>query len=521
MPFGVKRSASRSRSADSLSTLGDEIRDIHNEDPEENQVNETINVNLSKKEYKTLHNDPILQSSLNETLQDPVKKTWFKVFNQYNSNLKEDENPINLNEITDALNYKMTLNEDTVKALIDKSQNELKQDLYKKNLSFHLLNPRFKPPTKFSETNVLHLPSKASEALKLFPTSTKSKFSGRKDEPPTLSEFLYTINYAQDRLNLSESEFKQKFLTSLTGPAHETIRNLVEQGDTIPALYHHLTHVYDNSLDPLKSKSELSNLKIPKTWDLFTAQNKILELATAAARLFKENQRKTITNTEASQTLIRALPPTSSKLVRTQFNQFMTDQTDESSEPLFIDFIRYLHRFQDEINDDIKKNGDGPDYRPRYRDNKDSKDRRYPLHYDKYPGSRPLRVQTTYANKNASPNYLNRYNPYPKTTVAVKQLNAGANAGTPSTNRFLNKLYCSLCGKSTHTAADGCYAIKKNGVVVPCSPTQIPCNICEKVMKKKLFHPPNLCFNKSKQGNTFQQRSNFQKNFTGNRRQTN
>ena len=99
MPFGVKSSASCSRSADSLSTLGDEIRDTHNEDPEENQVNETINVNLSKKEYKTLHNDPILQSSLNETRQDPVKKTWFKVFNPYNSNLKEDETPINLNEI--------------------------------------------------------------------------------------------------------------------------------------------------------------------------------------------------------------------------------------------------------------------------------------------------------------------------------------------------------------------------------------------------------------------------------------
>ena len=196
----------------------------------------------------------------------------------------------------------------------------------------------------------------------------------------------------------------------------------------------------------------------------------------------------------------------------------MTDQTDESTEPLFIDFIRYLHRFQDDkINDDIWKNGEGPDYRPRYRDNKDSKDRRYPLHYDKYPSSRPLRVQTTYAKKNASPNYLNRYNPYPRITVAVKQLNAGANTGTPGTNRFLNKLYCSLCGKSTHTAVDGCYAIKK----IPCSPTQIPCNICKKVMKKKLFHPPTPCFNKSNQGNTFQQKNNFQKNFTGNRRQTN
>ena len=517
MPFGVKRSrsSSRARSMDSISTIGDEVRDIHAEDPEENQVNETINVNLSDKEYKTLHKNPNLQGSLNEALQDPVKKLWFKVFNQYNNNLKEDETPINLNDMTEAFNHNLTLKEDTIKSLIEKSQKELKNDLYKKNLSFHLLNPRFKPPTRFSETTVLHLASKASEALKLFPNNTKSKFSGRKDEPPTLSEFLFTINYAQDRLNLAESEFKQKFLTSLTGPAHETVRNLVEQGDTIPALYHHLTHVYDNSLDPLKSKSELSNLKIPKTWDLFTAQNKILELATAAARLFKENQRKTITNTEACQTLIRALPPTSSRLVRTQFNQFMTDQTDDSTEPLFIDFIRYLHRFQDEINEDIKKNGDGPDYRSRYRDNRDSKDRRYPLHYDKYPGSRPLRVQTTYANKTASPPYINRYNPYPRNTVAVNQLNTGSNAGTPIINKYMNKLYCSLCGKTTHTAADGCYAIKKNGVVVPCSPTQIPCHICEKVLKKKLFHPPALCFNKSNQRNNFQQNNSFD----GNRRQ--
>ena len=44
-----------------MQDLGDEIRDTHNEDPEENQVNETINVNLSKKEYRTLHNDSILQ----------------------------------------------------------------------------------------------------------------------------------------------------------------------------------------------------------------------------------------------------------------------------------------------------------------------------------------------------------------------------------------------------------------------------------------------------------------------------
>ena len=80
----------------------------------------------------------------------------------------------------------------------------------------------------------------------------------------------------------------------------------------------------------------------------------------------------------------------------------------------------------------------------------------------------------------------------------------------------MNKLYCSLCGKTNHTSAQGCYAIKKNGVVVPCSPTQIPCTISEKINGKKLYHPPTLCFNKEKSNpfkpkQTFNQQNNYRK----------
>ena len=103
-----------------------------------------------------------------------------------------------------------------------------------------------------------------------------------------MAEFLFTIEYAQERLNLSEAEFKQKLLTSLTGPAHETIRNLVEQGDSIPSLYHALTSMYDNSPDPIASKSALAKLKISRRSNLYAAQNKILSLANSAARLFKD-----------------------------------------------------------------------------------------------------------------------------------------------------------------------------------------------------------------------------------------
>ena len=504
MPFGVKRSASRARSVDSISTLNDDFRDL--EITNDVQVQDTMNLNLTDKEYKNLHRNPDMQNSLNQALQDPLKKLWAKMINHHNNTLKDNETPINLDEMTEAFNHSVNINEKEVKNLIDESQQNLRSDLYKKNLSFHLINPRFKPPSNFNPYDVLHSATKSAEALKLFPSQTKSKFSGIKGESPNLSEFIFTINYAQDRLCLSEQEFTQKLLTSLTGPAHESIRTLVEQGDSISSLYHTLTHLYDDSPDPVAAKAKLSRLIIPKRWDLYMAQNKILELATAAARLFKENQRKTITNTEACQTLIRALPPTSSKLVRTQFNQFMTDQTDDSNEPLFIDFIRYLSRFADDINDDIRTNGTNYEEKDNFKENRNP-ERRYQPQFTPYRPHRPLRVQTTYSYQTNPSRYDNRYSPYPLANeeVSVQQLSSSP----PIQNRYLNKLYCSLCGKNTHTASQGCYAIKRNGIVVPCPPTQIPCHICEKTIQTQLFHPPSLCFNKNLLNNHFKRKIPF------------
>ena len=115
--------------------------------------------------------------------------------------------------------------------------------------------------------------AKSTEALKLFPSNIKSKFSGIKNDGPSLSEFLFNINYAQERLNLSEKEFKMKLLTSLTGPAHEDIRHLVEQGDTVTSIYHNLASMYDSTPEPNKAKHDLFKFKIPRRWDLYKAQN--------------------------------------------------------------------------------------------------------------------------------------------------------------------------------------------------------------------------------------------------------
>jgi len=512
MPFKLSRSNSRARSAEILSTVND---DFLNDDVLENPELSNMNLNLTDREYKNLYKNADKQTTFHKAALHPLGRTIIKLVNHHNKSLNDNDPGIDLEEVCTAFDTNMQLNVKDVQKLIDESNQELKKNIYQKDLSFHLLNPRFKPPSNFSPINVLNSPHKATEALKLFPSHSKSKFSGINKDGPNLAEFLYTIEYAQERLNLSETEFKQKLLTSLTGPAHETIRNLVEQGDSIPSLYHALTSMYDNSPDPIASKSALAKMKISRRSNLYAAQNKILSLANSAARLFKDGPiRKTIANTEACQTLIRALPPNSSKFVRTKFNEFLTTQTEVDKDPLFVDFVRFLNKYQDDINEDIKLNGsnyEDKDYKDLKENNfRDNRDRRYSNQTTTFRPYRPLRVQTTYAYPPAPAwsIYNKRFEPYPQATVRA------INNNYASQNKFLNKLYCSLCGKTNHTSAQGCYAIKKNGVVVPCAPTQIPCNICEKLTGKKLFHPVALCFNKDKQ-DKFQTKANYQNKSNG------
>ena len=497
------RSASRARSVDSDTSYQESTREHEDViEPEQN-----INIHLTDMEYDRLHTDQATQNKLTKTLQDPVGNLLVRLVDRHNKTLPPEEEPIALDTLCTAFDTKLQINKKDITELIEHSAKDLKTDIFHKELNFHLLNPRYTPPTKFSPVDVLNSTAKSTEALKLFPSNIKSKFSGIKNDGPSLSEFLFNINYAQERLNLSEKEFKMKLLTSLTGPAHEDIRNLVEQGDTVTSIYHNLASMYDSTPEPNKAKQDLVKFKIPRRWDLYKAQNHILSLSNSAARLYKDAKiRKIIANTEASQAFIRSLPPASSKFARTKYNEFLTSQAHINEDPLFVDFIRFLNKYQDDINDDIKQNGSNYEDR----DNRNSniyKEIRYTNNNQSYKPYKPLqRIQTTYAYPNST-SRANKYKPYQRVTGKA------VNTGQPTQNKFLNKLYCSLCGKTNHTSAQGCYAIKKNGVVVPCSPTQIPCTICEKISGKKLYHPPTLCFNKEKPNTkqTFNQHNNYRK----------
>jgi len=222
-------------------------------------------------EYNKLNTDQATQNRLTKTLQDPVGNLLVRLVDRHKKTLPPEEEPIALDALCTAFDSKLQINKKDITELIEHSAKDLKTDIFHKELNFHLLNPRYIPPTKFSPVDVLNSNAKSTEALKLFPSNIKSKFSGIKNDGPSLSEFLFNINYAQERLNLSEKEFKMKLLTSLTGPAHEDIRNLVEQGDTV--IYHNLASMYDSTPEPNKAKQDLVKFKIPRRWDLYKAQN--------------------------------------------------------------------------------------------------------------------------------------------------------------------------------------------------------------------------------------------------------
>ena len=420
-------SRARARSVDS----GSSYQDNNNEQELETEPEQNINIHLTDMEYRRLNNDKVTQERLTKTLQDPVGNLLVRLVDRHNKTLPPEEDPIELNTVCMAFENKLQLNKKNITELIENSAKDLKLDIFHKELNFHLLNPRYNPPKRFSPVDVLNSNAKSSEALKLFPSNMKSKFSGIKGDGPNLSEFLFNITYAQERLNLSEKEFKMKLLTSLTGPAHEDIRNLVEQGDTITSIYHNLASMYDSTPEPNKAKQDLLRFKIPKRWDLYKTQNHILSLSNSAARLYKDAKiRKIIANTEASQSFIRSLPPVSSKFVRTKYNEFLTSQAHINADPLFVDFIRFLNKYQDDINEDIRQNGSSYEDR----DNIINKERRYNSVSDQaYRPYRPLqRIQTLDAYQDQTSRANNRYEPYPRVTVKA------VNTGTPQVNQQQN-----------------------------------------------------------------------------------
>ena len=169
-------------------------------------------------------------------------------------------------------------------------------------------------------------------------------------------------------------------------------------------------------------------------------------------------------------------------------------QPDGSHGPLFTEMILYLNPYRAQIDADITENG---------------------VSTDAFASRTKLQLplRSLRADTNMAPRYNNRFQAYRNDrftdNLQVNNINTNSEGyqpryqPRPSTsrggprNKYINTMYCSLCSGTSHTAAMGCYKIKDDsGKSILISPTQIPCNICEKVLQKKLFHPVKFCFNR-------------------------
>lgn len=485
MPFSRNsRNSSRTQSVESLHENMD--------NPNEFNTEEEVKVYLTDQELQDLMNKHQNKDDISKTISNPLGKMLVQLVNSHNRVVEQQKTGTGQIQITDickAFQDNFKINKEEIHEVIQESSTSIKQDMYNRDLNFHMCNPLIKAPEQFSSTDVLNTVSKQVDATKLFPQH-KQRFTGEpNNQGPPIAEFIYMMNAAQKRLNLSENEFKERLLMSTTSHAHRLIRTLINENDTVAGIYHKLMVLYDFTASPETAKSELLKFRIHRRSTLIRAQAHILQLAAAAARIFPEGAlRRAYSNSEACTALIRSLPPRSSTLVASQYNVMISKQINSDHGPLFTELILYLNPYRAQIDKDILENGANFESNSG-RSFNDSQQR----------NPRTNNVQRSRFTANVTQG--NRYPPYNNRL----QINSLTRTNTTSrdsrpTNKFMNTLYCSLCSKRTHRAADGCYSMKDdNGRVVAVTPTQIPCKICEQKINKKLYHPIRFCFNRNMQ----------------------
>jgi len=432
MPFnrGSKHS-SRATSVESL------IEPIPQED--ECRRTEDVPIYLTEAEMKDILRTLPGQDDISKTLVNPLGKFVVHMGTNYNKMLdvsKSTADRVPIHDLCKAFQDHVSVNQSLLKSEIEKSNKELQETLHGQSLSFHMYNPLIRCPERFSPTDTILTVARQVEAAKLFPQG-RQRFSGeREGSSPPITEWIYAMNIAQEKLNLSEREFKERMLLSTTSAAHRMLRNLIQEGDSVGGIYHKLMLMHDNTMKPERAKEELLRFKISRNSTINRGQGHIMELATAAARIFPEGDlRKSYSNSEACLGLIRSLPITSSTIVNTAYNRLISVAAQQGKVAMYTDLMAYLNPYHSQINEDIKRNG------KIYETN----------------GSRTQRNFRSAPYSSSRPQYQ------PMRRLQMHNLNRTNYQSRPDTgpkNKFMNSLYCSLCGQNNHPASEGCYKMR-------------------------------------------------------------
>ena len=428
------------------------------------------------------------------------------------NNIKDHDLP-ELSQLCMDFTKAIKMERNKVATKVNRATLNLEDNILMKELNYHSINTPVKPPTSFSQVDVITTPTKMAEVLKTFPTKSSQRFSGTSNGVNIL-EFLNSMNTAQAIMNLSKSEFLQILLKCTSGKVYSLVLECISYDHDIPDLYHSLLTLYDNRISSSTARRILTNYKATKNFTLTKVQSYILEMASrVASQIPVGKSRTSMFNIEATNALVRALPYYSSTLVTNVLN---TLAAKLERNPSYVELTKALTKYTDSINLDINRNGvpsvgkymmhsDIHNNKPKQRvyaltrsgRNQNNTNNRF------NPPSRNYRQQNKYKdhprNRSNKINAMrqNKYSDSPK-NERVFNMNQDKNNSNKQ-ERYFKGLYCSLCGGNNHTADQICYRMKDaSGRVVETVPTYYPCELCLQKLGKKLFHPQSTCFSKNK-----------------------
>lgn len=422
------------------------------------------------------------------------------------------ESNVNAAELCSAFFQQMEMERKNVRKELTKIAEKTEEKIMSREFDALCVTGVESIPDYFSKRSKLTSNAAKVEALRIFPF--KHKFSGNgSGDTFTISEFFSSMKAAQKQMRLTEPEYIHMLLMCTSGKAHELIQQWVDQEEGLNNIYFNMMLQYDRRITPDAARLKLANLMATKNVDLPRHISNVMSLADRASYALPQGaSRAAYYNNEAIQALIRSLPPTSRNVCS---NMFHTLSAKARRAITFMELSRPLNALRHTIDADIKQNGAGvvntnkpPTAQGKHKKGKGKG-------YTSYAIDTVLEDNDTQSDKQGSKRAHTKQkqvNGSNGSSAVVYQNNvqqAGNTKGNPNMrgnpgkqkqhtsnipNQNNTKRYCSLCGKTNHTAAQGCRNMKdNNGQVVTVQPAQSTCNVCPATVVPRLNHPPFLC----------------------------
>ena len=407
------------------------------------------------------------------------------------------------------------------------------------------------PPSEYSPTDVLKNKERESLFLHYFPYANQARKYDGKLMP--VRDFLRNVNRAQERVNLSEKEFKTELLASTQGEIRDHLDVWVDSGDSLKDIYFKLLQIYDHRMTPLRASQLLDSFRINKNMTLAEINTKIAKLASLANAHYTDTvYRHFRTNEMSINKFFSVLPKHARFLAQYQHSKLLKNL---GKSPTFAELMKQLRLCQEQIEDDIRSNAlpsdkfrqkpripfnrfkSSPNFMPQtntvttYNNNSNFPQRRVwnsrqPTYRGNYRGNTTFRSSPTYSNNtynrpgnssfsprtnmNTGNSYKPRYQAPSNRGNFMNQRSQRGRGGQWSPNKsyfprndMQKKNFssanttplgtdCSLCGIKSHSWLKCTNMKTDQGKLITIGPTSEPCKKCPKNIGP-LRHPEKFC----------------------------